>query len=440
MSVQFGRCGIDVALDEASSLSIGRRVGSSSAGRVAGEDDVTLSGWILTATQSDAFAARQQMLGHMDNQWEPQIPFLSGVDVDASGYLVPVSADVSSVLGVSYQGSGKYGFQYRVTGQRTAASSMPRLQARLSGALRPNAHSAVLADTTPWHGYASSALGYAFGARGDTAATRVGPGGTWNHLYSAQAYQDGFATWTSPPASYYDMAAYFSAGSPLRTVVGRQFDAATNRVLWEIGNGLFKIGPGSGTGLLTFTMPVAATPSVWGTPIVLDVGWWGGAWFRFGTPSITNVSVVYNAPELCIVRLTVTTLLAGVSSFYVVDIAVRRGDRGAVVTVKAPVNRKWGMGFNATTGCSQTLIHGNGTGIRVTADDGDHNRMHIFTSAANTVDLVNGRCYNFAGTGQQTFYVVGEVGGSTSAVQDTSTTLQSNFFVAQNESQRVVLP
>lgn len=442
MSFSIGRFGLDTTQQEPVSFTIDRPNTPATGGGVAGEETVTLSFWILAATQAAADAARQQIQQVADNPWETQIPFCWGTDSAMEGFLTNCSCSVSSPIGYAYRGQFAYKVDFR--GQRVAAYSLPRIEATMNGVVRTNAQGPVTTAATTWHAWSINGTGYDFAGRGDGISTRVGPGGSVNLIQLAgQSYFSGYPQWTQTPSDYYTMAATILEGSALRAVVGRQIDAAHNLTTWEVSNGLVRIRPGSGTSLLEVTQPLYSAPASWGTPMLIEVGRKpGGTWFPYGPVGIKNIAVKRNGPELVVLRLTVEFAPNGLSnrSYFTVDISLRRGARGALVTIQSPWADKWGIGFHTATVMADQLIGGFGAGNRQAADDADHNRMMFLCALLNTRDNVNGRLQATNAVNVGDYAIFTEFGGSSAAAADINTKVTTEYYAAQNETQRVVIP
>lgn len=404
------------------------------------KDSISATGRIQISSGVDlaaVLATRDQLAAMVDNPDEPIVPFQLLDDPTLTQMVRVRSASVqvdSGGLDLGY-------FPWSITLDRIPAGSLPRVKSAMLGTVRTNVQAQAITDTIPWHGWSAKAVGYAFDGSTASYSARTGPGGSARVIYFNQDMLNGYASWTINPADYYDMAAQIQAGTTLRPLVGRWMDSAENLTTWELSNGLVKITPGSGTALLNLTVPVGATPSTWATSIPIDVGYVVGAsWFAFGPSYITNVMVLRNSPEVCALRLVVSQALSSQSSYFTVDLLLRRGDRICYVTVRSPQSRKYGIGTNAVTTMTDLLVGGFGYGIRRSATDGDGNRICMFTAESQNRDTVNGRI-TLASTQQSgVFALTSEINVAAVPTQDAYTTLRQMFFAAQNETQEVVAP
>ena len=433
MTLQFGRVGTDVAITDHQTYVVG--------GSADGEP-VTLSGWITGTSEADVDAARQQMLGHLKNPWEPQVPFRWSTDPSQDGFVIPDDGQVESVVGVSYQAGGGYGFKYNLRAKRMGGWNGAGMESSFSGTVLTNDHGILVsAGPTPWHALPNTVTLYDFKGRVDTPNTRTGPGGTvyvWNpgstHYYSSQA------RFRLALPDYYTMASTIRVGNPLRVTVGRQIVSVGNTLQWELSNGLIKLEAGTAPSSLKVSFPIAATPGSWtASPRQVELGYFVGAvWWRLGVP--TNIAVERNSPECCILRLYFPVLIGGPGgqTYLTVDAVLRRGSRTIQLIMKSPLAFPWGATLAAHP--AMTAYGAPQQGLRESANDAEGNRFVFHTSKTNTVDAANARIYSTSNRKVMDIGLSGEIGGAAAVAPDDYSTLNAQYYAAQTEWQTGAIP
>jgi hypothetical protein len=404
----IGRFGLDIETSEVETWDMGG-------------DQVQVSSLCFCANVATALAARQQILGLANNPDEPVVPVVWVEDDSLTGFYEVVSSRVETSEMTLTEGL----LPWSATLRRLRGSASMITEQIIGGGYRDGA---ALVLTPRFWAAASSLSNWssstglptsATGIRSYYDATSVVPFDILEDATLADATVTNYA----PPTDHYAGAVTLRMGDTLFAVVGRQTPNET--MGWEIDNRFVKVTnagnandlcdiefyPPSGTDLPTVTY-------------TLRTGAFSGAWADVSlVPQV--VTCTRNAREEVAIRIQGTTLT--------VDVTVRRGDRGAIFTVRGPSARH-GIGFDTTTAC--TNIDASNKGVYLTTPDADDNVPILVASGAVTRDTTNGRVYRTTnGTSVQVY-----AGGSydSAAVPDTPVWLQEAFFAAMGEVARVV--
>lgn len=373
-SFSIGRVGVAVA-DGGDGLDFPNPFTWQQNGRV-----VRIAGVYKAASQAAAVFVANQILGldPANNLDETAVPVYSSTVTEITGWFEILSADATIPRG-SLGSGGTMLVEWTVTMARAAAWRRPQIELTYAYAGLTNGWGIVAADLI--EALPGTAVGW---VTGNTYATRTGERGAVN-IARLAAYTP--AVW--PGASYgtarftTDVDKFYRAGSYVEdtatglTYVGRTDSGspATTR----IGNGLVRVA-GASTAALTFQ-------------------WWNGsAWttgrafnflaaFNVNPVTLTNATVLKNAPDECILRFGGFNSPASSANYDQVniDVSIRRGDRCARFFMSA------GSGFGAVMAAATTLAGtSKNYGMRSTSTV-DSEYLVLTTDRATTRDLVNGK-------------------------------------------------
>ena len=402
----IGRFGLDIETSEIDTWDMGG-------------DRVQVSGEVYCDSVAEALAARQQILGLAENNDEPLVPVYWVEDTSLDGMYEVVSSRVETAQMTLTNGVLPWSAVLR----RPRGGSSMITESILAGAGRDGF--AFVLTPRYWlaapGGSTTSIQSLSVGsARNPYNATTGEP----MQIFEGSSLANTTATSYAPPTSHYDGAPTLRVGDPLYTVVGRQI--ANTPLDWEIDNGLIKVSapatlndlcdvqfyPSSGTALPTVTYPVRLG------------SFSAGSWANTSTvPQVITCN--RNGREEVTIRLRT----AGET----IDISVRRGDRGAIFTVRGSSTRH-GLAWKNTL--ASTTIDASNKGIYANAADADAIIPILVASGTVTRDTTNGRVYRSANGTSVQVYVGSSYTGA--AAPDTAVWLQEAFFAAMGETARVV--
>lgn len=325
--------------------------------------------------------------------------------------------------------------------ERVPGYQLPLVQSRIQGALRTkpdgtaNAHGISTANTLAWHAPGAGAYGYQPAAPSDYF--RIGADG--QILFEQDASEtlfDASPKWMVSAEDYYRAASqivYSPFGSvlasPSYVVVGDQMPNVPNR--WAMFNSL-----------------VAVTSSVTAAKTEFSMLFHDGnayeslKTFRITRGAVsdspyeaTQVRILRNAPECASLRVNYWPADAdyGVGS---IDFTLRRGSRFVEVLLHIPPD-----GGSDTFGV-KLVTPDAGTdhtsGIHATSNDAGGNRWVMSSPQAVTTDTTNGAMRLTSGSTKFAFMVGAAMGDQNTP--DSFTDLVYQYFAAQTERQRVVVP
>lgn len=387
-------------------------------------DRVRVSGMCWFDTVAKALAARQQILGLADNPDEPLVPVFWVEDSSLDGMYEVVSSSVNTEVMTLTEGV----LPWSMTLRRPRGSASMITEQILSGAGRDGYFGVLTPRFWTVAGYGSK---WSSSSGSPTSGT-----GQRNYYDPTSVYvfdviehsslADATVANYQAPAGHYGGAVTLRMGDPLYTMIGRQ--TPNENLDWEIDNKIVNVSaPASGLNDLCdieFYPPSGTDlPTVTYT---LKLGSYsGGAWTNAGfNPQV--VTTTRNGREEVSIRLR--------GSQASVDISVRRGDRGAVFTVRGDTSTRWGIGFSTTTAC--TTIDAKNKGICKTVADADANVPILVASGTVTRDTTEGRVYRSADGSSVQVYAGSTYTGA--AAPDTAVWLQEAFYAAMGEVARVV--
>lgn len=413
MTLTIGRFGVDVTTNGPSAFSLSG-------------DQLRISGPMRVSSVADMKTLRQQLSGYIDNPWEPVVPVTWTTDTSVNGYYTvdDVTIDVPTF-------GYKNGFaSFDATLTRVRGYGGPVTESVCTGTARAGKPGGVTAST--WHAVPSAAYAFNAATPGTISATRTGPGGNIYPRTHATAYYSARPTFIMPTANWYDMAATIkSSGS---VMVGRQFDPSYTS--WELSNGLVKMTTSSARSpSWNLYAPIYATPASWGTAVQIQPAKMTGGPTVLSAISVDQptLTVLRNAPEECIIRLTYGS--GGAVVPVIVDLGLRRGSRFFTVTMNSLTSDAWAL----SGGTNMNVALAAGGGYRNSAADADGNRLVMCSGQTPTTPAsLAGIALNASGT----FFdaMVGhEVGGGSAAAPDRATDMRDQFMAAITETQRVRL-
>lgn len=422
MTLKLGRVGTDIALADPDSWS---RNGN----------QVTLGGYADGATTvADGITLSEQLLGLVDSSDEPVVACAWSEEAWFDGYYVVKNVDVGSESPSLSTGW----FPYRIQLQRVADGDSPRVDSTLVGALLANANSvtsATLAHRVPGDGYAYYARGGALTASGadlqvSTTNARTSETGALmgGRRATISAVTNGFASFECAPSDYYDGACVIRSGTTLRRVIGNRLKRLPTN--WEIGNGLIRITPTSAARIITEVFNGATWED--------SNTYWFGITSNLMSPNgmFTDISVLRNSPEHCIIRLALGTSITNGGSRDVVtwDIGIRRGSFHATIrqSYANALSSGGTLALGNITASAATAITG---GIRQTSNSAAGNRWVLAAahpSIAKTNDLTQGAVSLSAA--QSGLFMVGyEFDGSSAATNSAAQDIVNEFYYPLTE-------
>ena len=387
-----------------------------------GGDRVQVSGEIYCTSVAQALAARQQVLGLADNDDEPLVPVAWVEDSSLDGIYEVVSSKAETAQMTLTNGV----LPWSVVLRRPRGSASMIVEHILNGAGR-DGYFGVLTPRYWGSVRGSSTWSSSTGLPTTTTGTRTPynasiMGLEQQNIIEHSSLADSTVTSYAPPSTHYYGAVTLKTGTSLYTQIGRQI--ANTPDDWEIDNGLVKITNPANTDhvcdIQFYPSSGSATPTV---TYSLEYATWTGSWGS-GPYYPDVITCTRNGCEEVAIRLR-----GSVS----IDISLRRGDRGAVITIRG-TSAKHGIGFPTTTAC--TAIDANNKGIYVTTADADANQPILVGSNTVSRDTTNGRVYRTnAGTSFQVYAGCTYTGAS---APDTAVWLQESFYAAMGEVSRRV--
>lgn len=285
---------------------------------------LSLSGTLVESTLADLLAARQQLLGLVDNPDEPVIPLTWDQDSTADGFYRVTGVSVPTIP-ASYNANW---LPYTVSLERVSTYASPLIEEIHVGAERTNEHGAT--EDNPFVCAPDSATYFDLGVSvGDSTKpwevvidTADGAGVRYARTDPGNLTVPYEVTTQMrlAPADYYDASCKLKIGSGLPTIVGRQ--AAVDVDDWELTNELIRV-----TGRADGAIGIERWTSSWQTEI---------AWMFLADSTSTgtgveisnwsDITVLRNSPEFVAVRLTGEAPAHGDGyTYYTLDIGLRRG-------------------------------------------------------------------------------------------------------------------
>jgi hypothetical protein len=401
-------------------LTIGRASGLQLNEIATSGDSLSLSGFIVAASENEFKARRQQLLGLVDNDDEDVFPLTYTLDSTLDGYYRVSGVDVSPFTTI-HNGTG----QFRLNLRRVPGYRVPLLEV---------VHTAVqLEGTVGLHspnGVAAYPQGAAVGTSSPNYVRATESGTVWISNYGGEETIS--FSCVVPAADHYDGAAAVETliGGVWYPMVGQQsFDTSAGN--WRLNNGAFR-----------FTVNASGQMSY-------DV-WNGSAWeagstsFRFQynavtLTAVTSARVLRNDPTTATIRMQFATSLTTVTTqMFTVDISLRRGLRHVdIVRTTGGANLDT-FALQAITATASTSMLTNRY-IRQTSNDGSGNRFVIGGSLAGTLDLVNGRyTYTIGSTPADQPMMIGvELDGSAAVIPSTADWMVEAHSMQVASQQRV---
>lgn len=271
-----------------------------------------ITGLLRADTLAESKVLRTELRGHQGDF----IAITDTTDTDINGFYIVDSVRIGAqAKHASFQNAGLFSFTANVTYVGNYATT--KLQSILARVSAVEAHA-----TTPsyWWAPALDAQAVETGDASPTNIDRDGEDGTV--VVSIDIDADCNPTWSIDPASYYDAAAKVYAGDVLRT--GREIPMDVTD--WYITNGLMELRPDAYQGTSSGELEVRFHDGTsWGSWQSFFINWAG----TNKIPSWNYVTVLWNQPELVIVRLTRDAQEAPTSTtkLHELDISLRRGGR-----------------------------------------------------------------------------------------------------------------
>lgn len=312
------------------------------------------------------YTARDLLLAHVGNEFEPVIPFVSTVHPRWSGYYLLDDVQVDMGKG-ALDGLVEWPFSLELIPVTT--KQRPLVESILWGGPRQGRS----ADDGSWWSIPSSARSIYTGFDGSqlnspTPTVIDGPGGEAWLFYHTDTDTDNVlyntrASYVLRPENWYDMACTLQVGGQI--VVGRQtLDAPTD---WVVDNGLIRFESGTDS-LIRLVLPNGWTgATAWNETIDVQVGvdTGGGTWYEIDPDDVLALFPVRICNEeisfglRC--EMNINYAVPGAPDVATVYVSLRRGARFATVTVATP----------GTTQAPAVWLDGNpaGTAIGTGSDE-----------------------------------------------------------------------
>ena len=378
-------------------------------------------------------ARRQQLIGLVNNDDEPVVPFTWSEDSSFDGHY-----RVTSVTVPSSEAMLTTGFvpQCSIQMEQVTGYANPWFEVVTSSVVLTNGHGV----TTP-----KGLLGVTFpyvAAAVDTSSLPVLTTYTRNTEDGGSSFPLTAMTATAPVTlrsyRFSSPASYFYSGAARvevltngtwRTVIGRQLPAAYDR--WRISNGIVRLTSASAAGatghLEVWNQAASGGVGAWQSTdvahylyfsIPLQIGFPG----TYGLPPIT---IVRNSPE----RVTISVLSgAGAFSYYALD-------RGAMTVRHIGSGVRLGIGYNSSDPDYATTLSSLVAGSVTAASADAHGNALVMGCSAAFAGPGSGKIYPNSGTGTFVNWWGIDVGalGATPA-----TYLRDEVLGATSLSQRIV--
>lgn len=407
----IGRVGVSVALSEPNEW-------------VENPDGtVSVGGLLENATAAQADHLRDQFLGLMAGLDEPVVPVTLGHDDSRDGWYRVLDGRVQHELGMTEVRSDRW---WSATLQRILWWDQPRYELHRYGTVLANDHTLAEADVTPFVAFPDSATAVDMGSsRSWTRTTRTAESGTVALVYGHVDLFDTVVGVDLPIADVYDGAATLevSVGGSYYPVVGRSV-RKEHAGSWRIGNGLVRATWDS----VNHGLAVSAYDGSWQALAdsfqITDDGVTATA---LGSDPVAW-AVLRNDPALTIVRL-VFNYDSGTARIEL-DVAVRRGDRNVLCTLKSRESQAWGLKPDSST--ASTYLTGGG--VRSDSNDANGNRWVVSGPKAFTHDTGTGHIYLNAAATTFVFGVGVEVDGTSASGQSTADNVRKQFFAQPVET------
>lgn len=400
-------------------------------------DQVTIGSAIRNASSEDAMYQRDQLLGLLGNDDEPQVTVTSSSYSQLNGYYRVVDVQIAADRG----SFGTRVIPFTVQLQRVRDWQAPLIESRvIYGGPLTNGHTYTDSATVHWipntyYSYGSlDAPGGALWAANGTAFTSSDGTMTYGQpgaSLSSTVYQAN-VQWALPIADFYRGAARietdgFADPTTFRTVVGRQMPALPTK--WRLNNGFLRVVPGTTAGSIAVA---AYNGTSWSSVKLFQVS---GTIHTGLINAFKQVSILRNSVEEVAIRLWCSTASAGTSRIVTLDLSLPRGStivRGAVSISDVLNFETWRVQRDSAE--AATSITG---GIRATANDASGNRYVILSDYGTTKDTTNGRVTDSTNRQTLRFACGFEVAGSSAVFPQNATGAQTEFFGQMSESMRV---
>jgi hypothetical protein len=386
-------------------------------------DDLTIRGTIVTASNNELRARRQQLLGLIDNDDEDVFPVVYASDSALDGYYRVRSVNVSPVGVLSGRLANFAVGLRRVVGYRT-----PIVELVASSVGMTN----EFGITNPQGYLAFPQAGQGVGGYNGELTRSSETGGLW--LTGANANASFAVQYMLAAASYYFGAATIEVlyGATWYPAVGNQISADATSV--RLSNGCLRVSI-SATGVFTLEI------------------WNGSAWetgavtvsLRESTTlaldTLSQIRVVRNSPEVCTLRLEMSQSADVVFANTTVDLTLRRGMHHVDLAMSAGIVPLTSPTIGATTTMASTSVTSDGYLVQ-TANDASGNRLVLgmpVTGPTGAFDLVNGRVTQagIAGLTNLSAMMGLELNGTSSVAPNRAADLRDQHLRAIAVQQRV---
>lgn len=424
-NIQIGRFGLDLTVDEVEQWD---ERGS----------QVTTGGVVFASSVAQAQHLRDQLLGLVNNRWEPVVPVVWSDDTNRTGFYRVRDVNVATDMFTLTSGL----LPWKATLESVASYRTPLVDHIMYGANRTGKPGGL--GTQPWHAIPGAWTSYDLGSTTPDYAYSVNLESSKTlGFYIDGSLKDLTAHTVPTAAAWYDGAATFYTGSSLYQVMGMEFVPDLSN--WKVGNGVLEVRTPANTGRDMIEMRVLNTAgTTWSTWRGFRFGSDSAGWADYPYSNVRSIRLLRNSPECVAVRLVLGARSATASANYrtTIDLYLRRGARHVEAYVNTIVTSNYGWRLPAcTTGASYVSV--SNVSVRETDNDADGNRVWLSTFDAvnySTGAGVDGR-YSLTAVGAATSCALGiEVGGSGSAAPYRATDQEQQWATAVGETQRVVQP
>lgn len=431
MSLQIGRAGVNISLDDPSSWDR------------SGPNDINIGGDVIVSSVADGLTLSRQLTNLKDGRNELFVPYIHS-GLSQSGIVQVQSCDVKSNVLSSVTGNWDFTLKAeKVRYWRRPRVAVLNISVDRSGAGTPAPWTAVPASAT-----AINAPSVTTGFTARSGPTVEGfPTGLY--VWDDSAVAGDVFSYQLDPTDWYDGAGWVYDARFDETqavVVGEQWDwpLTSSALHFGITNGLVRVETGDNSGgldnAIRTTMPVAATPTSWSTVhqnwgIYVEYPVASGTYNNVGkAPS--SVSVLRNSPQEVAVRLVFD--VRGVANEPIrvnVDLSLRRGARMCDVICSSPSGSfKYRIKPPGATAFSVAGAH-----YIQTANDADGNQAAGWTHQTRTAGSPGQMQTTTAGP-YSSFSLGGVFGGTAATGIETALLLDNQFDSVGSETVRLVAP
>lgn len=400
-----------------------------------------VSGFLRKSSLGSFLVATAQIVGLLDNPDEDAVAVTASQDPSRPGFYRVLGGS----LDIDAGGMRSFTAPVKLELEAVPGRFAPRIESRLYGALRSNAHGIAVGSTVPWWATPAAAtmdfIGHP-GGSAPTLTTRTADTGSVSvqSTSSGTLFLDATYGWQCDPSDYYDGAAIIEVtpdgGTTWVRLPGRRIGAAVaaSSTGWRINNGLVRVTYGGGDGLISVQHYMGGS---WVTAKVYRVYVTAGAVVDSAIGAVRSVTILRNGPECVSVRLGLEW--ASYPMQMNLDLTLRRGSLwvdgllsigSSAASLLTALAQFVGIGRNTAEAATAHT-----SGMHATAADAAGGKFILNTSVAKINDLVGG---GFQSTSSATTAFPFQIGYEPSGASgpDTFTNQTYSWFAAVNEAVR----